>query len=178
MNHVAWFTNQRYNSGSGNANSGSAGLGNNSGFGLGGASGTANFAFSPYLNNDYVSMSIVGGPGSAGGSGSVGNAGTNGNATNGGAGGSGNAGTAGNPGTTGATGNPGTGATLGGSASPAPTTWTGKDPAAGVLGSPGEAGEIRSYNSVTVNRRGIYPISIGTGTNSGSITVSWSRKVY
>jgi hypothetical protein len=177
MNNVSWWNNNRFNSGTGNALAGSAGFANNPGFGAGGTSGTSGFSFSPYLLNAIKGNTIQGGPGGTGGAGSVGNAGSAGTSTSGGAGGNGNAGSAGNPGNTGASGNQGTGATSGSSASPAPTTWEGKDPSLGVLGSPGDAGEVRSYNSIAVNRRGIYPIGIGTGTNSGSVTVSWNRTV-
>jgi hypothetical protein len=30
---------------------------------------------------------------------------------------------------------------------------------------------------VSVTSRGIYPVSIGTGTNPGSITVAWNRTI-
>jgi hypothetical protein len=177
MSQINWFGNQRYNSGRGTATAGGSGSGNNSGFGTGGASGTANFAFSPYLLNDYIGNTIQGGAGSPGNPGSVGNTGASGNATSGGAGGAGNPGTAGNPGNDGTSGTAGTGATAGGAGGTAPTVWTGKDAGLGVLGAPGDSGEIRTYNFVAVNPRGIYPISIGTGTNPGSITVSWNRTI-
>jgi pilus assembly protein FimV len=177
MSQQNWWNTQRYNSGRGNATSGSSGTGNSAGFGTGGASGTTSFAFSPYLLNDYNGMSVVGTAGASGNPGSTGNTGASGNTTAAGAGGAGNPGTAGNPGNAGASGSAGTGATSGGAGGSAPTVWTGKDASLGVLGAPGDSGEIRTYNSVAVNRRGIYPVSIGTGTNSGSITVSWNRTI-
>jgi pilus assembly protein FimV len=177
MGQQGWFANQRYNSGRGNATAGGSGTGNNSGFGTGGASGTANFSFSPYIINDYVGTSPVGTPGAAGNPGSTGNPGANGNATAGGSGGAGNPGTAGNAGNPGTSGAAGTGAGSGGAGGAPPTVWTGKDADLGVLGAPGSPGEIRTYNFVAVNPRGIYPISIGTGVNPGSITVSWSRTI-